>query len=275
MTEQLVDQSWYQKMIAEIKVHTQVRIVEAKHYLGKRIEEEKERGSEWGDHFIDQVVEDLQTSKTDINACRQFYRQHNQLTDSIGQLSWYYITHKLLPSPKKRKFQPPPPPEGRYDAIVVDPPWPVQIIQREVRPNQISMPYPIMTIQEIEEIEIPANDSCHLFLWTTHKWLPSSFAILSSWTFKYVCTFTWHKPGGFQPVGLPQYNCEFILYARRGTPVFRDTKNFPVCFEAPRGRHSEKPDYFYEMVARVTGESRLNMFARKEREGFKGWGEEL
>jgi len=39
--------------------------------------------------------------------------------------------------------------------------------------------------------------------------------------------------------------------------------------------HSRKPDEFYEKVERVNPESRLDMFARETREGFKAWGNEV
>lgn len=170
---------------------------------------------------------------------------------------------------KKKELQPP---TGKYDVIVIDPPWKMEKIERDVAPNQIGFDYPVMDINEIKTFELPAEKDCHIFMWTTHKHLPHGFDIFNHWGVKYVCCFVWHKNGGFQPFGLPQYNCEFILYGRIGTPEFYDFKNFNVCFDAKRTGHSEKPNEFYDTIRRVTAGKRIDIFNRREIDGFDTWG---
>jgi N6-adenosine-specific RNA methylase IME4 len=167
-----------------------------------------------------------------------------------------------------------PPPAGEYRTVVVDPPWPMGVIDRDVRPGQVGMPYPTMSIDEICAISLPLAEDATVFLWTTQRFLPDSFRVLDAWGLKYLVCMVWHKPGGPQPFNLPQYNCEFVLIGRRGSPMFLDTKAFPVCFAAPRREHSRKPDKFYELVARVCAGPMIDMFSRERRDGFDQFGAE-
>jgi N6-adenosine-specific RNA methylase IME4 len=166
------------------------------------------------------------------------------------------------------------PPDGKYRTIVIDPPWEMEKIQRDLAPNQVDFDYPTMSLDDIKNFDIPAHEECHLWLWTTQKYLPDAYDVLKAWDFKYLVTFVWHKNGGFQPVGLPQYNCEFVLLARKGGQPFLDTKQFFTCFNAPRREHSRKPDEFYDLVKRVSPEPRIDIFSREEREGYDVWGVE-
>ena len=161
-----------------------------------------------------------------------------------------------------------------YATIVIDPPWPMRFIQRESAPTQVQMPYKVMQESEIAALRLPAAEECHVWCWTTQKFLPMALHVLKAWGVKYVCTVTWCKPGGFQPFGLPQYASEFVLYGRIGSPAFRETKNFKTWFTAPRRKHSEKPDAFYDLVRRVCQGPRADIFNRRPIDGFVGIGDE-
>jgi N6-adenosine-specific RNA methylase IME4 len=113
-----------------------------------------------------------------------------------------------------------------------------------------------------------------VFVWTTQKFLPLTHSLIESFGARYGFTMTWHKSGGFQPIDQPQYNSEFVVYGRIGSPLFVDTKNFSTCFATPRREHSRKPQEFYDTVRRVTAGSRIDIFAREQRDGFATYGDE-
>jgi N6-adenosine-specific RNA methylase IME4/ParB-like chromosome segregation protein Spo0J len=170
-------------------------------------------------------------------------------------------------------------PHGKFGTIVIDPPWEMEKIERDVRPNQVGFDYPTMNEDELiafkAKLDPMVADDCHLFMWTTQRFLLMAQRLVETYGFRYVLEMVWHKPGGFQPIGLPQYNAEFIVYARRGSPEFVNTRSFNVCNEWPRREHSRKPQEFYELIARVTGGKRIDVFARERREGFETYGNEV
>jgi len=170
---------------------------------------------------------------------------------------------------KEKEVQPS---TGFYDVIVIDPPWHMEKIERDVAPNQVGFDYPTMTIEEIKDMDLPAEENCHVFMWITQKHHRHGFDIFGAWGVNFICEFVWHKNGGFQPFGLPQFNHEYVMYGRIGTPTFIDFKNFFTCFNANRTGHSAKPEEFYETIRRVTAGKRIDMFNRRKIEGYDTWG---
>jgi N6-adenosine-specific RNA methylase IME4 len=214
-----------------------------------------------------------------VKAAKAEPEKHTDLVERMDGAGSVHGAYKDLQRRLKREeLQANPPGEvtGIYDTITMDPPWPMEKIYRNSRPNQGGFDYPTMSEEELTAFDVGAMaaDNCHLFCWTTQRFLPMALRLLDVWGFRYVCTFVWYKPGGFQPMDLPQYNCEFVLYARRGSPTFVTLKEFPTCFKAPRREHSRKPDEFYDMVKRVTAGKRIDVFSREARDGFAQYGNE-
>ena len=176
----------------------------------------------------------------------------------------------------KLKIHPLPTAVGRYATVVIDPPWPMEKIDRAVRQSQSGFDYPTMSLEDIAALPIPSllADDAWVLLWTTQKFLPSCFGLLEAWGLGYRWTMVWHKPGGYQAYNYPQFNGEFVVVGAKGNPKLLDAKAFNAVFEAPRGAHSEKPQAFYDLVGRTLGQG-LDMFARQAREGWTGWGDEV
>ena len=166
----------------------------------------------------------------------------------------------------------------KYSTIYCDPPWAVSKIKRKVRPNQIEMDYPTMSLGEIRALGIPLRtyeeDNCCLFLWTTHSFLPSAFGVMEAWGFKYQRTITWDKQNGMCLFGF-HHRTEFLLFGYRGKiEMYPKRKAFPTIVVAKSPRHSEKPQVFRDLIEPF-GEPRLELFARRKVDGWDCWGNEV
>jgi len=84
---------------------------------------------------------------------------------------------------------------------------------------------------------------------------------------------TWRKNVGFTPFSW-MYDTEHVIFARRGNLTLTQL-GLRLSFDAPVIGHSVKPAVFYERVLAASPGPRLEMFARREREGFIAWGNEV
>lgn len=172
------------------------------------------------------------------------------------------------------KNKPLPLPSGQYHAIVADPPWPMEKISREVRPNQKEMDYPVMSVDEIADLPVGrlAGPDAHLYLWTTQRFLPDALRIAERWGFAYQCLMTWVKNVGFTPFSW-MYSTEHVVFATKGNlPLER--KGLRLDFTGKVREHSRKPDEFYDLVTAASPNPRVELFSRQERKGFTHYGDE-
>lgn len=161
------------------------------------------------------------------------------------------------------------PTEGLFATIVIDPPWRYENVATR---GAAEDHYPTMSLGELEELEIPAADNAHLYLWVTNAFLSNGFDLLVSWGFEYKTCLTWCKPS----IGLGNYfrnNTEHVLFGVRGrAPTLRN--DIGTWFEAKKTRHSAKPESFYDLVEACSTGPYLEMFARRRRFGWHVWGDE-
>ena len=164
----------------------------------------------------------------------------------------------------------------KYQIIYADPPWPVKKILRDCRPNQVEMDYPVMSVDDIKALPVVniANDNASLWLWTTHKFLPMSFEVMTAWGFKYQRTITWDKQNGLCLFGF-HHRTEFLLFGWRGSiAMYPRRKAFPTIVQAKSSRHSAKPQIFRDLIMPF-GDTRIELFARESTPGWDVWGNEV
>jgi len=161
------------------------------------------------------------------------------------------------------------PPEGKYNVIVIDPPWPYGT-KYDPEGRRVASPYPEMSIEELKKLEIPADDDCILWLWTTNAFMHEAFHLLEAWGFKPKTILTWVK----DRMGIGDWlrgKTEHCILAVKGHPIVNLTNQTTVLFGKVR-EHSRKPDEFYELVEGLCYGKKLDYFGREEREGWDVYG---
>ena len=179
------------------------------------------------------------------------------------------------------KPSPPDPVDGEYDVIVIDPPWPLtgsdehyeaKPDRRDIYVRMHTRPYPRMSIEEIQDMILPAADDCILWLWTTNMNLHNAFHVLERWGFTYRSCLTWAKP----IMGLGYWlrgQTEHCLLATKGSPTWTNTTH-RTLLNAERREDSRKPDAFYIMVEHICKGRKIDIFAREKRDDWDIWGDE-
>ena len=167
-------------------------------------------------------------------------------------------------------------PDKKFGVVYADPPWMFEPYSAESGMDRAAdNHYPTMTLDAVKAIPIPAAEDCALFLWATVPMLPQALQVMDAWSFTYKSAIVWLK----DKVGTGYWTgnrVELLLIGTRGSiPAPAPGEQPRQVIEAPRGRHSEKPTAFAELIEKLyPNVPKLEMFARARRDGWESWGTE-
>jgi N6-adenosine-specific RNA methylase IME4 len=165
-------------------------------------------------------------------------------------------------------------PDGMFRTITADPPW--QYDNRSTR-GAAEDHYGTLSISQLtgdeplpdgsnlaKQIQDRTHNEAHLYLWTTAGFLRDAFDVMDAWGFTYKTFLVWCKP----QMGMGNYfriSSEPVLFGVKGG-LRTSHRGLMNWFEAKRGRHSAKPETFYDdLVTQASPGPYLEMFGRCQR----------
>lgn len=117
-----------------------------------------------------------------------------------------------------------------------------------------------------------------LVFWVTNNFMRDGLKVVDALGFRYVTLITWFK----DRIGLGQYFrgiTEHCIFSVRGTLPYKTDngkrQQGVTGFSEPKREHSRKPESMYEMIEAVSYPPRIEMFARKRRDGWTSWGNDI
>jgi N6-adenosine-specific RNA methylase IME4 len=186
----------------------------------------------------------------------------------------------------------------RYRTMAADPAWPYkdQLSMSDVKRSSASQ-YSTMTVEDICALGshgtvagFETMPDAFLWLWVTNPILldGTGARVCRAWGFKPSQLVTWIKgrlavvdaePKLIAHIGMGHLTrgaTEHLMLATRGTTkALLKNKKTPNCFIAPRTAHSTKPQAAYDLIEQLTPGEYVELFARKPRENWQVWGNEV
>jgi N6-adenosine-specific RNA methylase IME4 len=158
---------------------------------------------------------------------------------------------------------------GNFGVIYADPPWDYL---------SSSVPYPVMTLQEICDMpvkDISAEDAV-LFMWCSNSLLPDALKVVEAWGFTFKTSMVWTKGVAGQGAYCRQMH-ETLLIGTKGVVPEVPFSARPVSvLNYPRLEHSRKPPEVCDVIDAMYPElSKVELFCRgTPAPGWAGWGNE-
>lgn len=180
-------------------------------------------------------------------------------------------------------------PSGRqYDVILIDPPWSYHGQQNKW--GAAAKFYETMSDDDLARMPIHtlAKKTTVLFCWATGPRLDTAVDLIRRWGFAYRgVAFVWVKATkDGRPIGargvrpsIVKPTTEFVIAGSmtpKGRPMPLADESVAQVVLAPIAEHSRKPEAVCERIERLyPSASRIELFARRERDGWDVWGNEV
>lgn len=172
-------------------------------------------------------------------------------------------------------------PTGKYRVIYADPPWKytedgLTGVSNKDEYGNVEKHYPQLSTEELCELVIPeTEDNAVLFLWATSPFLEKSFQVINAWGFQYKAGFVWdkvkHNFGYYNSV-----RHELLLICTKGSCRPDSAELIDSVQSIERTKHSEKPEELRNIIDKLyPGGKRIELFARKNVDGWDTWGNEI
>lgn len=167
----------------------------------------------------------------------------------------------------------------RYRVLVADPPWPFDDRLDDFNRGAATQ-YNVLSVDDIKHFALPPLfENSTLFLWRVAAMQQEALDVIEAWDFELKAEIIWKKltKHGKRHFGMGRTvrnEHEVCLIAQSGKPKTLD-KSIRSIFEAPVGRHSEKPEKFYSIVERLREGPYVELFARRHRDNWTCLGNQV
>jgi N6-adenosine-specific RNA methylase IME4 len=170
-------------------------------------------------------------------------------------------------------------PDKKYNIVVAYPEWRWEPWSRTTGLDRSAdNHYPTSCLEVIAARDVPSISArdCALFLWVPGPMNPHGLVVMAAWGFDYVAQYVWGK----NKIGTGFWNREkheLLLIGTRGNvPCPAPGTQWDSLIMAPRGKHSQKPECFLEMIeAYFPTMPKIELNRRgPARPGWDAWGDE-
>ena len=124
------------------------------------------------------------------------------------------------------------------------------------------------------------NQTHNVFMWAIDKYLFDAEKIMNELGYTLHARFIWDKTNGVAPAFTVRFSHEYLLWfypkGKMLKPCKEQRGKYTTVMREPSTIHSKKPMCTYKMIENMfPGSSKLEMFARNERDGWDCWGDEV